>query len=424
MLVTFERDVIPPGHPCLRSAGGKRPTREGRHSYLLPNGSEFIVQGAADIEGLKSQEYDVIYWNEITECPTHEPFEALHRALRSGPVPNRQLIADCNPKLPTHWILKRCARGLCRRIITRMEDNPRYYDAEKRQWTPDGLDYRNGLGRNLTGLQYKRLFLGEWCAAEGAFFPEFTEHEEFFRPAPPPYLVNAAGETTGKRNWGKLDIRWWAAGVDWGTKSPGVMQVWGFDGEQRAYRVAEIYRTRMSKDWWAKRAVEFIAEFHSNRTPFMAIIADAHEDGTIETFNDRIRDAGFPTVCRPAKHDFAENADIVRDAFVNKRIRLLLDSQRYGREQELDESAKPCNTEEELLELVYPDHVDKPHRAKDEQWDQQLCADHGVDAMLYVLGWAWRKDFVRATAVPKFVPGSAGHILGHEKKLARARKRA
>ena len=128
---------------------------------------------------------DIGYWNEITESPTHEPFEALHRALRSGPVPWRQLIADCNPNRPDHWVLGRVKKGLCTRITTRLEDNPAYHDG--RNWTRAGLEYRSRLGRNLTGVQRKRLFEGIWCVSSGLLLPTFAANEHVFRIPQPPW---------------------------------------------------------------------------------------------------------------------------------------------------------------------------------------------------------------------------------------------
>ena len=417
VLVTFERDVIPPGHPCRRGA-----KRAGRHSYELPNGSEFIVQGAADIEGLKSQEYDIAYWNEITEVPTHEPFEMLHRALRSGPVPWRQLITDTNPKQPNHWILKRCERGLCRRIITRLSDNPRFHDGK--DWTADGREFFGRMSSNTTGVNYKRLVLGEWCAAEGLVLPAFAENEALFRPPAPPQIRDANGNPTGKRDWSKLGksggIRWWFMSADWGTRKPGALQVWGVDGEGRRYRVAEIYRTGMPQAWWSKRATEFMVEFHRPERPVRVIVGDNAEPDRILGFNEALSDAGYPAIAIGCEKDTEYNLDVVRNGFDPRdpSIFLVQDSQRWGRDDALDALGKPCNTEEELLALVYPDHIDKPQRAKDESPDP-LCEDHGYDAMLYGNGWAHRREAPIREVVKTYAPGSAGDVLGHDKKQRR-----
>lgn len=411
VLVTFERFVVPPGHPCLRGA-----SREHRQSYKLANGSEFVVQGAEDIESIKSQEYDLIYWNEITEAPTHEPYEALHRALRSGPVPHPQLICDANPNRPNHWILKRCQRGLARRIFTKMEDNPHFYDDVRKVWTQAGENYRRGL-QHLTALNYKRLFLGEWCAASGLLVPEYAENEQLFHKPLPPVLPN------GRRDWAKLGIRWWFAGVDWGTRAPGSIQFFGVDGDHRIYHVAEIYRTKMSKDWWADRAIELADEFRTPSMPVRAFIADAHEDDSIELFNRRFQARGYPGLCRPAKHDFEGNFGVFHDLFNPKdpRFFFVAGSNRCGRDQELDEGGLPCGLQEEMLELAYIDKVDKPNRAKDETPDP-LLPNHAFDAAIYGVGWACGKDLA-STQQRHYAPGTAGAILGHERKRRAATKR-
>lgn len=404
VLVTFEKFVVPPGHPCLRGA-----TREHRQSYKVGNGSEFIVQGAEDIESIKSQEYDLIYWNEITEAPTHEPYEALHRALRSGPVPHPQLICDANPNRPNHWILKRCQRGLTRRLFTRMQDNPYMFDASTGLWTRAGDNYRKTL-QHMTGLNYRRLFLGEWCAASGLLIPEYAENESLYQKPLPGLLPN------GRRDWASLGIRWWVAGMDWGKTAPGSLQVFGIDGDRRVYHVAEIYQTGRSKDWWADRAVEIADEFRTPGIPFRAIIADAHEPDSIELFNRRFQARGYPGMCRAAEHDFEGNFGVVHDLFnpVNPRFFFVPGATRFGRDESLDEAGKPCGLQDELRELAYIDKVDKPQRAKDETPDP-LLPNHAFDATLYPLGWAFLKDLA-STVQHRYAPGTAGAILGHERK--------
>lgn len=425
VLVTLERDVIPRGHPCLNG-----PMREYRNFYNVGNGSKFIIDSAADIQRILSQEYDFVYWNEITELPFHEPYEALHRALRSGPGPYRQIITDANPNRPNHWILKRAKRGLTRRLFTKLEDNPAYHDGTT--WTPAGLEYRERLAHNLTGVQRKRLFEGVWCSADGRVVPQFDEERNMI-PLPP--MVEGRGGRA-EYDWTKVripalgittSIRWWTMGIDFGTTAPGVLQVWGVDGEKRMIRVAEIYRTGMLGDWWAERVVELVKEFHRPGRPFRAAWADPEDRDARETMNKRLVDAGLSAIIRPANNDVESTYGLVRDGLNPERPRIFMcvGATRYGRERELDDRGRPCSTEEELLELVYSDRIEKPHREKDERPDP-LCPDHGTDAMRYAVDGTWRRDLSAdpdKPDAPTFEANTWGHRLGHEELWKRRLRR-
>jgi phage terminase large subunit len=66
----------------------------------------------------------------------------------------QQILGECNPDAPTHWLHRRCDRGQARVHFSRHADNPAV--------TPDYLDR---LGR-LTGVRRARLYEGRRAAAE------------------------------------------------------------------------------------------------------------------------------------------------------------------------------------------------------------------------------------------------------------------
>lgn len=55
-LVTWEQNVVPANHPCLRGAG-----RANRHSYDMGNGSVVVVGGMDKADKVLSTEWDLIY---------------------------------------------------------------------------------------------------------------------------------------------------------------------------------------------------------------------------------------------------------------------------------------------------------------------------------------------------------------------------
>lgn len=159
VLVTFEQEVLPPGSRVLSG-----PDRSNRSRYNYPNGSEVVLGGLDDISRIMSSQYDVIFVNEATEI-TEEEWEQLLTRLRNNRLrdkesgqPWHQAIADANPSHPMHWLKLRSDRGQMQYIASRHEDNPMCSD-----------DYLQRLSE-LTGVRRKRLYLGEWAAAEGLVY--------------------------------------------------------------------------------------------------------------------------------------------------------------------------------------------------------------------------------------------------------------
>lgn len=160
-MVTFEEKVLPAGAPVR--------FHEQDQEYRYGNGSRIIVGGLDDPEKIKSTEFDLIYVQEATEL-NQADWEMLTSRLRNGVMPYQQIIADCNPADPGHWLKQRCDTGSCLMLESRHEDNPAL--------TPE---YLATLDR-LTGYLYKRLRLGLWVAAEGMYFTEWDPDIHVVRP--------------------------------------------------------------------------------------------------------------------------------------------------------------------------------------------------------------------------------------------------
>lgn len=166
-LQTWEDWVLGPDNPIC--VGVKR---QSRQSYRFPNGSEVIVGGMDLATKVMSTEYDMIYVQEACELRIDD-WEALKTRLRNQRVPIQQLIADTNPAAPTHWLKRRCDGGTCQYIESYHQDNPRYWDADKGEWTARGKQYMSSLSE-LTGERLQRLFLGMWVQPEGAIYDIFN----------------------------------------------------------------------------------------------------------------------------------------------------------------------------------------------------------------------------------------------------------
>jgi phage terminase large subunit len=160
-MATFENKVLP------------RPNQvrfhEGDQEYRYPSGARIMVAGLDDPEKIGSTEFDCVYVQEATELE-EDDWAMLLRGLRNGVLSYQQLIADCNPGPPDHWLKQRCNAGECELVESRHEDNPLLWQGG--QWTAFGETYIAGLD-SLRGYLKQRLRLGEWVAAEGMYFTEW-----------------------------------------------------------------------------------------------------------------------------------------------------------------------------------------------------------------------------------------------------------
>lgn len=170
-LVTFEEKVLPAG-----SSIAEGPRRNYRQVYHYPNGSEIVFGGLDKPGKIMSTEYDMIYVQEATELDLAD-WLALTTRLRNGVMPYQQVIADCNPDAPTHWLWLRGQRGVLSLLHSRHEDNPTLWRTG--EWTEAGLVYLARLDQlgvlnpetgEREGAEYQRLRHGQWVQATGQIY--------------------------------------------------------------------------------------------------------------------------------------------------------------------------------------------------------------------------------------------------------------
>lgn len=227
-LVTFREQVAKEAIEnkiCWWYGGsGEKPAQ-----YIYSNSASIVVGGLDQPDKIMSSEYDVIFVQEATEC-TPDDWEKLGTRLRNGMGPYHQLIADCNPQQPKHWLKQRCDAGRTTMLLSRHQDNPRVYSdpdtAGRQALTQYGQDYLQRL-EALSGVRRERLLHGRWAAAEGLIYAAWD-------PA-----VHLAGP---KRH---LPMEWqriWS--IDFGFTNPFVWQMWAIDPDGRMWLEREIYRTQ------------------------------------------------------------------------------------------------------------------------------------------------------------------------------------
>ena len=206
VLVTMETKVLPEGSQMFGSA-----QRAQRQKYVYPNGSEIILGGLDNVDRLMSTEYDMICCFESTEI-TEDDFDKLITRLRNNMMPYQQIICDCNPSYPKHWLKVKADAGGLTRIMSRHEDNPSITQ-----------DYLDRLSK-LTGHRRNRLFLGKWVAAEGVIYERWDEKK--FVCSKPDFEYDLA-----------------FIGIDHGYTNPCAMHVYLVDNDGRVHVAEEFYKT-------------------------------------------------------------------------------------------------------------------------------------------------------------------------------------
>lgn len=348
-LVTWEDHVKP-------ACDTENQQRNVRRSYKYPNGSELVVGGMDKAIKIMSSEYDVICAFEATEF--HEDdWESMTTRLRNGVMPYQQLLADCNPGPPTHWLNQRMLRGMTRRILCRHEDNPRLFTPGGKL-TEYGAAYISKLD-GLTGVRYERLRKGKWVAAEGMVYKEWDDKLNLVDHFDPP------------AEWRRIRV------IDFGYTNPFTCHWWAIDPDGRMYLYREIYMTQRLVEDHA-RQIKVLSE--GERYEATITDHDAEDRATLE------RHLGAPTIAahkavspgiqaveariRPAK-DGRSRLFLLRDILVET-------------DHNLVEAKKPASTYEELPGYVYPTARSKNKTEKEAPVKEN---DHGMDTMRYAVAY-------------------------------------
>lgn len=352
-VVTYEKKVLPvppddPACPVERYGGEKV------EHYTYPNGARLVVGGLDNPDKFLSAEYDFIYANQAEELLLDDWEKLTARANgRAGNAPWTQVMADCNPGPPGHWLL---SRPRLKMFNTVHEDNPTLFDHAGGGWTAQGRKALEVLDA-LTGLRYKRGRLGLWVGAEGAVY-DFDQAVHLVDAFPIP------------ADWRRVRV------IDFGYTNPFVCQWWAIDHDGRMYLYREMYMTKRTVRAHAEQ-IKRLSEGES----IEATVAD-HDAEDIAT----LREHGIHAV----------NADkrvLVGIGRVQERLRVQGDGKARlyilrGALAEEDADLRgrrlPTHTAAELPEYVYATGVDgKPNKEEPVKLN-----DHGCDALRYAAMYA------------------------------------
>lgn len=351
-MVTFEQRVR---HP-LDGVVWKSSVQQ----YQYPNGSILAVGGMDKPGKIMSSEWDGAYIQEATEL-TEADWEAITTRLRNGRMPYQQLLADCNPDAPTHWLKKRCDTGKTVMLQSWHEDNPTLYDAASGEWTPGGATYISKLDA-LSGVRYLRLRKGIWAAAEGmvyqdAWSPERNIVDRFPIPADWPRYLS----------------------VDFGYTHPFVCLWWAMDTDGRLYCYREIYMTQRLVEDHARQIKSLSRWGQAGGDPFpRAIICDhdAEDRATLERHLGMMTIAAHKTV----RDGIQAVAARLRPAGDNRPRLVYLRDSLFERDPALADRQLPGSVTEEYESYVW-------QRKSDGSWGEEPVKDfdHGLDVSRYMV---------------------------------------
>lgn len=180
---TYKDKILLPSDQVWPYGGEMNPQR-----FIYPNGSVVWLGGLDKASKVLSSERDVIYVNQAEELALYD-WEILRTraSMRTGNMPFAMLFGDCNPGPPLHWIKQLESEGILRLINSTHRDNPEIYDPVTGELTPAG-EQRLAVLQKATGVNYKRLFLGQWAATEGAIYEVFDEDRHKVKSFPVPHM--------------------------------------------------------------------------------------------------------------------------------------------------------------------------------------------------------------------------------------------
>jgi len=395
-LVTWREHVIPEalaaGVVVFYGGSASEPPQ-----YRYSNGSTIAIGGMDKSTRIMSSEYDVVYVQEAVEL-TETDWEAITTRLRNHKISFQQLLADCNPDMPTHWLKVRGDSGKTRVFDSRHEDNPVLFNLDGTM-TEKGEAYVGKLD-NLTGVRYQRLRKGLWVAAEGIIFEEYD---------PAIHLADRfeADKWSEETRLCPSNIPWdwpryWV--VDFGFTNPFVCQWWAEDPDGRLYRYREIYKTRVLVEDHATRILELVTRpvegveqregerlvdaLHAGRREWteprpVRVLAD-HDAEDRETFRRHVGIATQPADKRVSLGLQAVMKRLRMPEDGRARLVFLRDSV-VDRDDALVDAKLPASTEEEVPGYVWktsPADVKAGRAPKEEPLKEN---DHGCDTTRYLI---------------------------------------
>lgn len=347
--VVFRNDLIP-----------DRIQRSGRSEYRFRNGSTLVVGGLDDASAVLSSEYDGAYLNEANEV-RFDVVDMLDKRLRYGRMPYQQLIMDCNPAGPTHWLHHAFTTGWCERLPMRHTDNPAIYrnDGKLTKW---GAAYMARL-EDMTGVRRERYLHGKWVQSEGVVYDRYDARV---------HLIRKSDLPSNWQNWPRV----WC--WDFGFNDPLVWQCWAIDPDGRLVLVHELYRVQMLPE----AALELIQPVIEGEPSPEAILCD-HDRAERERI-EQILKRGTEAATKGIHANIQAVSERLKLQGDGKpRVYICEDALIHAPDERLVGAQHPVNTAAEFEAYIWKKTPGE--KGRDEPLDR---FNHGMDCLGYTVRWA------------------------------------
>jgi len=338
-LQTYRR-ILGPESP-VAVYGGQEPSW-----FDYPNGSRLIVAGLDDPGKLLSSEFDIIYVSQAEELAQGDWEVLLTRVTgRAGHMPYGQLLGDCNPGAPGHWIKQRANEGKLALLESRHEDNPVLYD-DAGGLTEQGARTLAVLD-SLSGVRLARLRFGRWVSAEGQIYTDYDSAVHLIDPIPLP------------GDWRRIRA------VDFGLEHPFAC-LWLAQAPQSddLYVYRQLYKTGRTV---AEHAGTILA--HSSGQWFEATVCDHDAEDRLT-----LARAGIPNIA--ARKPVLAGIGRVQDRLKARKLFIFRNSL-IEADQVLVAKHLPFALEQEFESWVWANNATREVPIK--------INDHGLDALRYAV---------------------------------------
>lgn len=302
-----------PLNPFVLSGGVDRPKR-----MRFDNGSSIRFIGLNDPRHRRGMECSIFVLNEGTTEDTSEVWGAMGGTTAGGRgatwkvegQPYNQLITDCNPDSPYHWIYKHF-RG----------ENPTdpdngIYQFDNRLWlgythqdNPALVDDFGALNRQgqqtiedllafyPPGFEQQRMIWGEWVAAKGMVY-------SMWKPEIHEVPMQMGDFSSGSR---------WIAGIDYGGTSPFAFTLINF--ENSTYRTfKEFGMSDVTIDEVIAKIDGTLNDIGLPKTRLSKIFPDTNVPG----FTKALRQAGYPI--QESDKDIEPGVDFLKQKIKNNQF--------------------------------------------------------------------------------------------------------
>ena len=357
--------------------GGEKP-----EFFEYRNGTRIYVNGVDKPQNLLSDFFDAALVNQCELLPFDAWDELTGRVTeRAGVMPIAQLVGDCNPSIPNHWIRQQAKEKKLAYFSLSFLDNPEIID----QTDPKLAEFKRGFEnnpdpkllkkiehlftdsgfrrveklKNLEGLRFKRGFLGVWGSGEDLVFEGFN---------PEIHIV----DTTIMPNWPRY------LSVDWGYRDAASVIWWAHAPDDRLYAYKEIYKTGVIKP----DLIELIkdnCDKNYDRIRYAAVDS-ADQDGVAQ-----LKLAGF-RVNEPPKDRVAQIQAVQKRLKVDETgqpgIFFLRDRLVHPPDEALKEKYLPVEVTDEFLGLSYSEKRTGNPQKDDAETDGEK---HGIDGTSYLV---------------------------------------